>query len=503
MDEEKQREIITFLSRPDVHGIESRVEVIETHISRVFLAGARVYKLKRAVKLPYVDFTDPNTRKHACEQELALNRRTAPDIYLQVSAITKAPDGTLAFDGEGVAVDWVVVMQRFDQDCLLDRLAQKPGALTRAQMEDLAESLFAFHDQAEVVKDRGGHDASAEIARGNVEMLEKFGAGKFDERKLSAQAQLTDEHLRRNARLLDRRRDEGRVRRAHGDLHLRNIVLLDGRPTPFDCIEFNDDFAIIDILYDLAFLLMDLDHRGLRDLANAVLNRTLDLTGDADGLACLPLFLSMRAAVRAHVDATQGKFDEGKAYLDLALDYLTPKPVCLIAVGGLSGSGKSSLARLIAPGVGRAPGAVVLRSDATRKRLSGVGLYDKLPEKAYSKDMSDRVYERLLFDAERALLDGHSIVLDAVHARYDERDRAVNLAHKLEIPFAGLWLDVPLAIRQARIGGRKRDVSDATAEVAKAQDSYDLGPMDWQVLDAGQDLESLTRQARAILQSRL
>jgi predicted kinase len=146
---------------------------------------------------------------------------------------------------------------------------------------------------------------------------------------------------------------------------------------------------------------------------------------------------------------------------------------------------------------------VVLRSDATRKRLFGAGLYDKLPEKAYSKDMSDRVYERLLLDAERALLDGHSIVLDAVHARSDERDRAANLAHKLEIPFAGLWLDVPLAVRQARIGGRKRDASDATAEVAKAQDSYDLGPMDWHVLDAGQDLESLTRQARAILQSRL
>jgi aminoglycoside phosphotransferase family enzyme/predicted kinase len=503
MSEETQRDTITFLGRPDVYDIKGRVEVIETHISRVFLAGDRVYKLKRAVNLPYVDFTAPETRKHACEQELALNRRTAPDIYLKVSAITTAPDGGLEFDGEGEAVDWVVVMLRFDQDNLLDALAQKPGAqgsqLTRAQMEDLAESLFAFHEAAEIVSNRGGHAATAAVATENVEMLEKFGAGKFDARRMKQLATLTNDQLRATAHLLDQRRDDGRVRRAHGDLHLRNIVLLDGKPTPFDCIEFNDDFAIIDILYDLAFLLMDLDHRGLRGLANAVLNRTLDLSGDVDGLACLPLFLSMRAAVRAHVDAAQMKFDEGKAYLDLAVDYLTPKPVRLVAVGGLSGSGKSSLARLIAPAIGRAPGAAVLRTDATRKRLAGTGLYEKLPASAYTKEMSDRVYARLLLDAERALLDGHSVILDAVHARPNERDQASNLAHKLEIPFTGLWLDVPLSVRQRRIGGRTRDASDATAEVAKAQDSYDLGPMDWHILDAGQDLDAVRRHAATIL----
>jgi aminoglycoside phosphotransferase family enzyme/predicted kinase len=499
MSEETQTETIAFLGRSDAYGIDGKVDVIETHISRVFLAGDRVYKLKRAVKLPYVDSTDPKSRKHACEQELALNRRTAPDIYLKVAAITRAPDGGLEFDGDGNAVDWVVVMRRFDQDKLLDALAQKPGSLTRAHVEDLAESLFAFHGKAEVVKGRGGFEASAAIARGNVEMLHKFGDGTFDARKMTDLARLSEDVLARTKTLLDTRRDDGRIRRAHGDLHLRNIVLLDGKPTPFDCIEFNDDFAIIDILYDLAFLLMDLDHRDLRGLANAVLNRTIDLTGDVDGLACLPLFLSMRAAVRAHVDAAQEKFDEGKAYLDLAVDYLTPKPVRLICVGGLSGSGKSSIARLVAPQIGRAPGAVVLRSDATRKRLAGVGLYDKLPHSAYTKEMSRRVYARLLSDAERALLNGHSVVLDAVHASADERDQAANLAHKLEIPFTGLWLDVPLSVRQTRIGGRKRDVSDATGEVAQAQDSYDLGPMDWYILDAGADLDAVEIQAKTIL----
>lgn len=499
MSEDSQKDTIAFLGRSEAYGIDTKVEVIETHISRVFLAGERVYKLKRAVKLPYVDFTDPQTRKWACEQELTLNRRTAPDIYLKVAAITKATDGTLALDGTGETVDWVVVMLRFDQDKLLDALAQQPGGLTRGQMQDLAESLFAFHDDAEVVRNRGGYAATAEIARGNVAMLEKFGGSHFDARQLKPFATATEEQLRITARLLDARRDEGRVRRAHGDLHLRNIVLLDSKPTPFDCIEFNDDFAIIDVLYDLAFLLMDLDHRDLRPLANAVLNRTLDLTGDVDGLACLPLFLSMRAAVRAHVDAAQGKFDEGQAYLDLARDYLAPKPVRLIAVGGLSGSGKSSLAQQIAPAVGRAPGAAVLRSDAIRKRLAGAGLYDKLPASAYTPEMSDRVYASLLADARRALAAGHSVILDAVHAKAVERGQAADLAHELEVPFTGLWLDVPLAVRQDRIGGRTRDASDATAEVAKAQNSYDLGPMDWRIVDASGTPETVLTQARQVL----
>ena len=499
MSEETQKDTIALLGRSETYGIDDKVEVIRTHISQVFLAGTRVYKLKRAVNLPYVDFTDPKMRKWACEQELALNRRTAPDIYLEVAAITQQSDGSLTLQGNGEAVDWVVVMRRFSQDNLLDALAQKPGALTRHHMEDLAEALFAFHEACEIFKDCGGHAATAAIVAENNDMLKKFGAGKYEARKLRDLARASDAQLERTASLLDRRRDEGRVRRAHGDLHLRNIVLLDGKPTPFDCIEFNDDFAIIDVAYDLAFLLMDLEHRGLRDLANAVLNRTLDLNGDIAALACLPLFLSMRAAVRAHVDAAQEKFDEGAQYVDLALDFLSEKPQRLIAVGGLSGSGKSSLARLIAPEIGRAPGAVVLRSDAIRKRLAGVGLYDQLPQSAYSTQMSERVYDRLLCDAESALCDGHSVILDAVHARSDERDRASNLAHKLEIPFNGLWLDVPLAVRQARIGGRTKDASDATREVAKAQDSYDLGPMDWQILDAGQDLQSLTKQAKNVL----
>ena len=499
MSEDSQKDVVAFLSGSTAYGVAASVETIVTHISRVFLAGDRVYKLKRAVALPYVDFTELAERKRACDQELALNRRTAPDIYLDVVAVTREPDGTLQLDGSGEAIDWVVVMRRFDQESLLDALAQKPGGLTRGHMEDLAESLAAFHNKADVSWNRGGYAATAAVAYENVEVLAKFGAGRYDDGKMRQLAALTDAQLAKIAPLLDRRRNEGRVRRGHGDLHLRNIVMIDGHPMPFDCIEFNDDFAIIDTMYDLAFLLMDLEHRNLRDLANAVLNRTLDLSGDVDALACLPLFLSMRAAVRAHVDAAQQKFDEGAAYLDLALKFLAPQPARLIAVGGLSGTGKSSLARLIASGIGRAPGAVVLRSDATRKRLAGIGLYDKLPASTYTPEMSDRVYAQLLDDARRALDAGHSVILDAVHAKPEERARAEALAAKAQVPFVGFWLDVPLAVRQQRIGGRTKDVSDANADVARAQDDYDLGPISWQILDATADLDSLVRRANAIL----
>ncbi len=491
MTEETQRAVVELLSRAEFYGHKGHVEHIKTHISHVFLVGERVYKLKRAVKLPYVDFTSLEARKKACEDELRLNRRTAPDIYLDVKPIEL--DGKLA--------DYVVVMQRFPQDQVLDELAGKPDGLTPEMMETLAEALVAFHAKAEVHRDKGGFAATAAIARGNIEILNKF-TTRLDAGKIKLLAERTEAALGATRVLLDARRDAGKVRRCHGDLHLNNIVLLDGKPTPFDCIEFNEDFAVIDVLYDLAFLLMDLEHRGLEGLANGVLNRTFDMEGDAEGLACLPLFLSMRAAVRAHVDATQEKFAEAAQYLDLAIRFLEPAAPRLLAVGGLSGSGKSSVARLVAPLIGRAPGALVIRSDATRKRLAGVGLYDKLPQEAYTPQMSIKVYDRLIADARLALETGQSVILDAVHSKPMERRAGRALAAELGVPFDGFWLDVPLEVRTQRIGGRTRDASDATTAVTTAQEDYDLGPMDWHVLDGRKDLKSLMNDVSGVTGSR-
>ena len=222
----------------------------------------------------------------------------------------------------------------------------------------------------------------------------------FAPERIGEVRQGTSERLSALGTLLDRRRAEGKVRRCHGDLHLRNVCLFEGKPTLFDCLEFSDELACVDILYDLAFLLMDLEHRGLADFANLVLNRYLDLTGEDDGLAAMPLFLSLRAAIRAHVTATvidrAGRSEvrpemaaDARGYLDLAAQFLRPRSCRLVAIGGLSGSGKSTLAAALAPSLG----ARVLRSDVIRKHLFGVAPETRLPASAYTSEVSRRVYE--------------------------------------------------------------------------------------------------------------
>jgi hypothetical protein len=315
--------------------------------------------------------------------------------------------------------------------------------------------------------------------------------------------ELSHRHLGHLAPILDARRADGFVRECHGDLHLRNIVLIDGHPVLFDGIEFSQDFSIIDILYDFAFLLMDLCHKGLDAAASAVFNRYMDFTGDIGGLSCLPLFLSLRAAVRAHVAAATadggdaGTGNDARAYLAEAIRYLKPPPPRLVAIGGLSGTGKSALAARIASNLGAPPGALVLRSDVLRKRLAGADLFDRLAPADYSKHMTERVYARLIADARIALKGGYWVILDAVYARPEQRLEVRRLAEEIagEVKdfggFSGFWLELPLAEREQRISRRTGNVSDATVDVARQQEAYVAGEMDWNRVDASQDIEIL------------
>ncbi len=298
-----QRETIAFLSRPSSYGpgVE-RVEIVETHVSLVFLAGDRAYKLKRAVKLPYLDFSTAERRREVCAAELALNRRTAPALYLNLRRLARS-SGAVCFSNEGPAIDWVVVMRRFDQALLFDALAQA-GGLDQRLMDALADHIAQFHQAAERRPDQGGTAALRDIAETNHQVLAAVRGAGFARERVEAILDKWRAALATADALLEIRKAAGKVRRCHGDLHLRNICLLDGKPTLFDCLEFSDALASIDVLYDLAFLLMDLEHRGLAHLANRVLNRYLDRTGEDDGLAAMPLFLSLRAGIRAHVTAT-------------------------------------------------------------------------------------------------------------------------------------------------------------------------------------------------------
>ncbi len=306
--------------------------------------------------------------------------------------------------------------------------------------------------------------------------------------------------------LLDRG-GRGHVRRCHGDLHLRNIAMVDGKPVLFDAIEFDESIATIDVLYDLAFLLMDLWERDLHFEANVVLNRYLWKSGSLDdelaGLAALPLFLALRAAIRAKVEAlrfvTVSHQQDARAgalrYFDHARAFLEPVAPRLIAIGGYSGTGKTSLSRRIAHRIGRAPGAVHLRSDIERKRLIGVDELDRLPPSAYETDVTDQVFANLRDQARIALAAGQSAIVDAVHKTPEERRLVAEVAESLGLPFTGLWLTAPVEVLIGRIAHRRADASDATAAVVLLQADQPSGEIDWTALDASRPIRAIAAAA--------
>jgi aminoglycoside phosphotransferase family enzyme/predicted kinase len=507
--ENAQQAVMDFLADPATHG-GAPVTRIDTHAASVFLAGERAIKIKRAVRFPFLDFSTLEKRKAACEAEIAVNRAFAPAIYRGGVPITRAADGALAIGGKGEPVEWAVEMRRFDEQQTLDHLAER-GAIDAALADDLGRAVAEAHGVAPVAKD---FDFAAEldeiVAQNEAELAAE--PSLFPAAQAAALGATTRAALARLRPLLEQRRRDGFVRRCHGDLHLGNIVLLDGRPTLFDALEFDPKLATSDTFYDLAFLLMDLIERGLAGAANAVLNRYLAETrrlDDLDALAALPLFLSVRAAIRAKVTAARAKQGEKHAsdraeversardYFALAQTLIAPPPPRLVAVGGLSGTGKSLLAHALAPALPPAPGAVVLRSDVERKALFAVAETARLPKEAYAPSVSARVYGVLADKARRVLAAGHTAVVDAVFAREDER-RAIAQAAG-HATFHGLFLTADLATRVARVGARAADASDADAAVAKAQERYDLGALAWDAVDASGSPADTLRQAQAVL----
>ena len=459
--------------------------VVETSCARIYLARENAWKLKRPVDLGFLDFTSLEKRRWALERELVFNRVTAPDIYRVVRRITRTADG-FEFDGPGEVVEYALEMRRFDETAVLDVASE---TLTGEVAEALGRTVARLHATAPV-SNAGGSGALRYTVESNAEHLRALAARLGDVGPLVA---ATAAAFERAAPLLDERRAQGFSRRCHGDLHLGNILLEDGAPVLFDCIEFNDRLSEIDVLYDLAFLLMDLDFRGRRDAATRVLSAYLDEAqrhfevGVIDGLSLLPLLLSVRATVRCHVRAHSGDDDGARNYLAAAQAHLASVRPVLIAVGGYSGSGKSTFARAVAPLLGPAPGAVVLRSDEIRKRLWGVAPIERLPPEAYDSRVTKRVYRRLFEEAEACLRAGRAVVLDAVFMKAAERDRAAALAAACGTPFEGVWLQASPETLRARVGARRNDASDADLRVLAGQLSQDPGDVAWTRLDAKGD----------------
>jgi aminoglycoside phosphotransferase family enzyme/predicted kinase len=501
-----QTAVLDFLGQAATHGGTHggmRVQRIDTHAASVFLACERALKVKRAVTFPFLDYSTLAKREAACRAELDLNRPFAPQIYKRVVPITRESDGALAIGGRGMPIEWAVEMQRFDETQTLDRLAEA-GNFDDALADALGRAVAQAHDKAPVAAPAPWIGSLARIVDQNDAELRSspslFGSGDVGALTAASHAALATHRA-----LLSERGRLGLIRRCHGDLHLGNIVLTGGRPVLFDAIEFDPLIATGDVLYDLAFLLMDLIERGLADAATIVLNRYLTETRrdeDLDALALLPPFMSVRAAIRAKVTAAR-QGDEAarlaRDYFMLALRLIAPPPPRLVAVGGLSGTGKSVLARALAPFVPPLPGAVVLRSDVERKLLFGAAETERLPPQAYEPDTTASVYARLSAKARRALAAGHSVIVDAVYAAPAERDAIAAAARSLKVPFIGLFLTAGLETRLARVGGRTGDASDADVAVARRQDAYDLGALDWIGIDAsGAPADTLNRAHAAL-----
>jgi aminoglycoside phosphotransferase family enzyme/predicted kinase len=499
-----QSEALSFLGDPANHGRKQQVFRIDTHGAIVFLAGENVYKVKRAVHFPFMDFSTLEKRRRACENEVVVNKANAPEIYLGVVAISRE-DSHLRFGFGAEIVEWAVHMRRFEEDRTLDRLASR-GELDLGIAALVAETVAASHRRAPIAR---GADATAAL-RGQIEETMASLEAAPDvfpvagAKLLRRQMFLAFENA---LPLLLRREATGKVRRCHGDLHLRNIVMIGPDPTLFDALEFDESLSTCDVLYDLAFLLMDLWTRGLHREANALMNHYLSKLDEAaselEGFAALPLFLSLRAAIRAKVtnlepSKTAETLTAAQRMFEAARGFFQPAGLYLVAIGGLSGTGKTALARRIAPGIGRAPGAIHLRSDVERKRLYRIPEFEPLPGAAYRPEISAIVYRQLRHLATVALAAGQSVVIDAAHRGPEERHKA-NVAKSAAAQFTGLWLEAPLDVRLGRASRRKYDASDAGPEIVAAQAQESLGPIAWRRLEASQPIEEVFESARAAI----
>lgn len=479
------------------------IRVVETHISWVILTGDYAYKIKKPMNFGFLDFTTLEKRRHFCEEELRLNRRLAPSIYLELVSIGGSPEAP-CFRPDGEIIEYALKMRQFDPESVLSCADLEPATLLRL-LDQAVRQLAEFHQHhcavATLDQPFGSPEAVLAPVTQNFEQIRPLLAG--DEVALESLASIEQWALAQHARhahLFESRKRDGFVRECHGDLHLANIAVFENQPLLFDCIEFNESFRWIDVMNDLAFLLMDLEDRALESVATPLLNRYLEETGDFEGVLLLPFYRSYRAMVRCKValftagapglsaESRAAAQTQARRYLSLALRYTREPRPFLCLTQGLSGSGKTTLSSQL---LARLP-AVRVRSDVERKRLAGLGTLDTsgsaLDGGIYTPEFSQLTYERLLEISERLLTNGHAVIVDATFLKQDQRQPFLELANRLGIP---------LAIAACQ-------VAEATAETWLTQRSAeggDAAEADVQVMQAQQrTLEPLTPEeaARAI-----
>ena len=461
-----------------------RVELLETHISWVILTGSYAYKIKKPVNLGFLDFTSLAARRHYCEEELRLNRRLAPELYLETVAITGSPRQPV-IGGSEPPIEYAVKMREFPQSALLDGALAR-GEVSTATTQALARRIAAFH--AALVPAAATADAAAAAALApaldNFRRMLPLLDAPADIAALQAARDWTQREHRARSVQFAQRGPAGRVRECHGDLHLGNIALLNGSATPFDCIEFNPVLRWMDIISEVAFPVMDLEAHGRRDLAYVFLNSYLEASGDYAGVAVLPFYLVYRAVVRAKIGLiragqhdTAGGQDQRALhacphYLALAASYTGPRRGAVIITHGLSGSGKTTLTQVLLAALG----AVRIRSDIERKRLHGLDALahtESAPGAGiYSPDATARTYARLAQHARSIAVAGYPVIVDATFLKHAQRAAFRALAQELGVPFLIASLPTPPEVLRARVAARAAqggDASEADLAVLDAQ----------------------------------
>ncbi len=515
MELNSQAEIVQALLNPRIYPSSwhvTEVTVRQSHIAMLFLAGNYAFKLKRAMISPFLDFSTPQKRRIACVHEMRRSTVYAPHLVVGVRSVRKLPNGRICIGGKaGTEIDTLLVMRRLkDEDMLI--LQMRTPNFDRFDVMDLAEQLGDLHCKAKQFRTKWGYDDIQKIIVENESVLSCFSPSVFNRTKLRRLTERSLMLLEQNKRLITLRQKSGRVRKCHGDLLLSNIAREEDKYLFFSPIEYNDSLDCIDTLYDLSYLLMDFEVKGLRRLCNMLFNHYLAYTNDMGGYPLLPLYQSMRAAVRAGICAKKSTLlcDEEKKkslqharkYFELACHLIMENKPTLIACGGLSGSGKSRIAREIGGQLNPAPGAVILRDDIIKKQMRGCALDDHMDETYDSPAYEKVVYDVLRQQAKTALQCGSCVIVDALFYNYQERQAIEELAKTMNIPFVGIWVDAPLDVRTQRVMTRKRNPSDVCnrAELER-QLRLETGDILWHKIDSNQERQQTIDDALNILKN--
>ena len=472
--------LIKLMMQPEFypHPVTEPIQLIQTHISYVLLTGDYVYKVKKPVNLGFLDFSTLQARHHFCQEELRLNRLLAPEIYLEVLPITQQKQGFM-LGGDGEAQEYTLKMRQFSQDALLSKLL-KQGKLTPELMAELGRKVAQVHLQAaanDYISSFGAAHKIADAIAENYQQSQKYIGSLQTESQYEETKSFSDRFLSSQAALFQQRQENNWIRECHGDLHLDNICLWQDKIQLFDRIEFNEPFRFVDVMYDVAFLVMDLEAAGEPELANVFLNTYIEHTGDWSGLALLPLYLSRQAYVRAKINSwlwdeptltAENKRQAGEKasnYYHLAWQYTRPQSGKLIMMSGLSGSGKTTVAKELAQSLG----AIQIRSDAVRKHLSGTPLEQPGDPSIYTPEMTQQTYNRLLELGTKLASLGFTVILDAKYDRRNLREPVITQAKQAQIPLEIVFCTAPDRVLRDRLLARTGDISDATVDLLESQ----------------------------------